>query len=173
MSKAGRFSILEGKEVDLLERSSDAWQPNRKGGFQMKKTLTAVSVVLLVLLLVTGAFAWGPSALLNTTWTGVLTTVARSTDGNVTTTPDNATLTITGEDGDFLVGTLSSPSLDFTCIRDGRALSMTAKGYLISAEIFMGHPTKKGTRPPQIMRIQGSAVGEGNMFQGTLTKTKK
>ena len=140
----------------------------------MKKTVTVVSTALLAMLLVGGAVAAGPSSLLNTTWTGVVTIVARSADGNVTLTPDNATLVFTGENGEFLAGTLDrtldSTSVDFTCVRDGRSLHMTAKGYLMFGEIFMGHPVKRGARPPQNMLIQGNDLTEGNMFQGILKK---
>ena len=144
----------------------------------MKKTAIILSVGLLVLVTVAVAFAAGATGLLNTKWTGVLTIVTGPTgDGNVTTlTCDNATLTFTGQDGEFLAGTLENKclakafKLDFTGIKDGRSLYLTAKDYLMSAEIFMGRPIKKGGRPHQNMMIRGSNVGDGTMFEGNLIK---
>jgi hypothetical protein len=145
----------------------------------MKKTCTVFSVVLLVLLMAASAFAAKPFALKDTTWTGELTFVAGviKNDDNVTLSlaEDNATLAFTDENGDFLAGTIKAfkqPGLDlvFTAIRDGRSLHLTAPGYLISAEIFMGPPTRKGVRPPKNIAIQGTAVDKGSLFLGTLTR---
>jgi hypothetical protein len=144
----------------------------------IKKTVAILGICLLVLVSSAGIAGAARFALLNTEWTGVLTTVTRLADGNVTTSPDNATLTFTGEDGDFLAGAITGKNsnfkdLTFTGIRDGRSLRLTAEGTLMTAEIFPGHPVKKGVRPPQNMVIQGSCVGNGTMFEGTLPLTKK
>jgi hypothetical protein len=140
----------------------------------MKKTAFVLGICLLVLVSLASAVAAARSVLLHTEWTGVLTVVARTGDGNVTISPDNATLTFTGEKDDFLagkiVGTITGKNLVFTGIKDGRSLHLTAADTLMSAEIFPGHPVKKGGRPPQIMVIQGSDVGDGTMFEGTLIK---
>jgi hypothetical protein len=146
----------------------------------MRKIATILCIGLMVLAVVASAFASGSPALLNTNWTGEVTIISyHATDGNVTTVvEDNATLTFTGQKGDFFAGTLTlkkSPleALEFTCVRDGRSLIMTAPGHLMAAEIFLGHPVKKGARPPQHMVIQGRSVVDGTMFEGTLTKTKQ
>jgi hypothetical protein len=142
----------------------------------MRKIATIFSVGLLVLAVVASAFASGSPALLNTVWTGEMT-IARAEDDNVTIATDNATLTFTGQKGDFFAGTLafknSLVELKFTCLRDGRSLVMAATDHLMAAEIFLGHPVKRGTRPPQNMVIQGRSVADGKMFEGTLTKTKQ
>jgi hypothetical protein len=143
----------------------------------MRKTATFIGVGLLFLVVAAAALAAGPSALLGPPWTGEITTVTRTVDGNVTTISDNATLIFTDESGDYLAGTLTIKSppavLAFTCIRNGRSLQMTAPDTLMAAEIFLGHPVKKGARPPQNMAIQGRNVADGTMFEGTLTKAKK
>jgi hypothetical protein len=145
----------------------------------MRKIATIFSVALLVLVAAASAFAGNSPALLNTVWTGELT-VARAESDNVTIETDNATLIFTGQKGDFFAGTLTlkSPTapelvLKVTCMRDGRSLVMAAPGHLMAAEIFLGHPVKRGARPPQNMVIQGRSVADGAMFEGTLTKTKQ
>jgi len=139
----------------------------------VKKTTTIFSVVLLAWVLAVSAIAAGPSALLNTTWVGKLSTVIRAADGNVTITTDNATLTFTGEKGTFLAGTitplLGSP-FDFTAIKEDDFLNMTAVDRLMSAEISGGHQGRKGHSRPPTMLIQGSGFTDGSMFLGTLTK---
>lgn len=138
----------------------------------MKRTATILGIGLLVLVATASAFAAGRSALLNSEWTGVLTIVAHADNGNVTITTEDATLIFTGENGDYLAGTIKGlPSvLEFTCIKEGRALLMTAPDYLMSGFIFPGHPIKKGARPPLHMAIQGRSVANGAMFEGTLIK---
>jgi len=141
----------------------------------MKRTATILGIGLLVLLMAGSALATNPSSLKDTTWTGLLTFIV-SIDGKLVTSTDNATLVFTGEDGDYLVGTINfedTPSVSdvtFTCIKEGRALLMTAPDYLMSGFIFPGHPIKKGARPPLHMAIQGRSVANGTMFEGTLIR---
>jgi hypothetical protein len=142
----------------------------------MKRTATLLGIGLLVLMMTGSAFAANPSSLKGTTWNGLLTIVRSSDEGNVTTTSDNATIVFTGEDGDYLVGTMHIKGLPpesdvtFTCIREGKVLLMTAKGYLMSGMIVPGHPVKKGARPPLNLVIQGRNVDDGSMFEGVLIK---
>ena len=142
------------------------------------RKFAVLGIALLVLAVAASALAGGPSALKDTTWVGALTFV-HPNDGS--TAIDNATLTFTAEDGEFLAGTLScktapcevlpeTPTIAFSCIRMGDVLQMTAVGYSMSAVIFKGHPVKKGNRHPQHMLIQGSNFLDGDMFRGTLTK---
>jgi hypothetical protein len=149
--------------------------PHRKGEFLMRK-LAVLGMALLFWAVAASALAGGPLALKDTTWVGALTFVDPN-DGSIAT--DNATLTFTDEDGEFLAGTLSCKtapcdilpnSVSFSCIRMGNVLEMTAVGYSMSAAMFKGHPVKKGNRHPLQMLIQGSNFQNGDMFRGTLTK---
>ena len=146
------------------------------------RKVAVLGIALLFWAVAASALAGGPLALKDTTWVGALTFV-HPNDGSTVT--DNATLTFTAEDGEFLAGTLACKTaptvpcqvlpdpltpISFSCIRMGNVLEMTAVGYSMSAVIFKGHPVKKGNRHPQQMLIQGSNFQDGDMFRGTLTK---
>jgi hypothetical protein len=143
---------------------------------------TSFSIVLLIFTLATVAVAGtvvpGPNALNGTTWVGVLTFVRAS---GITET-DNATLTFTAESGNFLAGTLeckefstcgllpAAPGIEFSCIRNGNELHLTATGYSLFGLLTTGPVPKKGNPPHKKMMIQGGDIELGNMFQGILIK---
>ena len=140
------------------------------------RKVAVLGIALLFWAVAASALAGGPLALKDTTWAGALTFV-HPNDGSTAT--DNATLTFTAEDGEFLAGTLAckttqcetlTPPIYFSCIKMGNVLEMAAIGYSMSAAIFNGHPVRKGNRHPQQMLIQGSNSQDGIMFRGTLTK---
>ena len=137
----------------------------------MRRTTIILGIGLLVCMLVTSAFAVGPNASLKgSKWVGVLTFIYPD-DGNITLTTDNSTLTFISEKGEFLGGTLSSPSLGvliFTCVRDGKAFQMTADGYLMSAQVLSAPYSRN--RFHQVMTILGSSFADGTMFQGSLIR---
>lgn len=135
----------------------------------MRKNAVIWGLGLLVWLLATCAFA-GLPGLQETTWLGPITIV--DSVGNLTS--DNATLKIINDTGDFIAGTLTgtitSLSVSFGGLKDGRSLKMTGVDYLMAGEIFKGRNHKKGTVPTQTMMIEGSGLAEGIMFQGVLTQ---
>jgi hypothetical protein len=140
------------------------------------RKFAVIGIALVFWAVAASALAGGPLALKDTTWVGALTFV-HPNDGSTAT--DNATLTFTVEDGEFLAGTLSCKTtpcevlptpVSFSCIRMGNMLEMTAVGYSVSAAMFKGHPVKKENRRPQQMLIQGGNFLDGDMFRGTLTK---
>ena len=68
------------------------------------RKVAVLGIALLFWAVAASALAGGPLALKDTTWVGALTFV-HPNDGSTVT--DNATLTFTAEDGEFLAGTLS------------------------------------------------------------------
>lgn len=145
----------------------------------MKRTTLFVTLALMVWLMTAGVSAAGSSALVDTKWAGPLSFVSA---GATEITTDNATISFTFEEGEFLAGTLvftddetgvAGDAIPFSCIRNGESLTITADGYyLISAAVSKGRCSKRGTPPPQVMTIQGSNAGETGsyMFKGTLKK---
>jgi len=148
---------------------------NYQEDIKMTKTLSLSSIGLLVLLLAGNVFAAAPTALVNTTWTGDITSI--TTSGVETPPPNPFSLTFTFESSDlsFLSGTFTAGSapVPFSAIRDGRTLSITSVGYIIHAEISGGGMMmhRRGTTPPPAtMMIKGKNVTDGSMFEGVLTK---
>lgn len=135
----------------------------------MRKNVVMCGLGLFVWLLAACAFA-GPPGLQQTTWFGPITIV--DADGNLTS--DNATVMFSKDTGEFIAGTLTgtitSLSVSFGGLREGRSLKMTGVDYLMAGEIFKGRSHSKHTPPTQTLTIQGSGLADGIMFQGVLTQ---
>lgn len=138
------------------------------------KAFKLLGAGLFVLLLAGTVMAASQSPLLNTIWSGDVTTV---TTAGVVTPSVGITISFLTESTDltYLSGTFTltgGTAVPFSAIRNGNSLAITAVGYSISAEILSygrcGHG--HGSTTPSIMTIKGRSLTDGSMFEGSVSE---